>query len=344
MRSEILAKVSNCFLILAIGFPMLFSPFVVKAQDNSKSDCGWKYRWVWKRVYEDRYNGTTDRYEPTMVYKPVWEWAYGCEPTSKSNAPIPSSKNSNTSELSKVHPSDLVGTWEGLFDKTQYACTLEIEKVEGNTFYGTLKRQGRSVAVSGTIKDRSISFTSAKGMLDNNQGWILGYNWGSFSNDGKSISGKGTNDLTSYEWSFTKKTSINSKIPLSLKDRLPEKMEELKRTEFTEKDFFAFTSGAEECWSAKYNLDKDWKAEITIYRYKDSTGARKQKEKQQLSGILSNESVKDQSGQVVGELSIYGRDNFDAGIALLTYGNYFYEIVAKDKTILQNILNHLPLE
>ena len=347
-----LAKFSNCFLFLAIGFPTLFSPFVVKAQDNSKSECGWKYRWVWQRVYEDRYNGTTDRYEPVMVYKPVWEWAYGCEPTSKSNSTIPSSKNSNTSELSEVRPSDLIGTWEGLFDKTQYACTLEIEKVEGNTFYGTLKRQGRSVAVTGTIENRRISFNSAKGMTDNNQGWKLGYNWGSFSNDGKSISGKGANDSTSYEWSFTKKISSatnqqpTTKESLSLKDRLPEQLGEFKRVKLDKYDYIKnFIQDSEERWDAEYQIDKNSKAAINIYRYKDSVGAIKRKENRISEWkvpILMNASIKNQDGQVVGELVAVGNAEFV--VAILRNANYFYEIVTKDKMLLEKIIRHLPLE
>lgn len=327
------------FLFLLISLLVLFNSFSSKAQ-NKPSDCKFELHYVY------RYNMVKNDWEW------VWDWVPVCYPANTnsvtSSGGNSSNGNSNSGALSEIRPSDLVGTWEGLFDKAQYACTLEIEKVEGNTFYGTLKRQGGSVAVTGTInsKERGISFGPTKTvMIGNTRDWKLGFNWGSFSNNGRLISGKGYSDYTTYEWGFTKKIPANSKASLSMKDRLPEQLGELKRVKLTLEKTGFFMYGAEEILEASYNLDKDWKAGITVYRYKDSAGARKRKEASDSvwnrHPILINESVKNQEGQVVGDLSIY---NVEAGIAFLRYSNYFYEIVAKDKMLLQKILNHLPLE
>lgn len=115
-----------------------------------------------------------------------------------------------TNKTEAFRPSDLVGTWEGLFDQAQYACTLEIERVEGNTFFGTLKPQGALIAISGfiDIDTQQISFMETKIIsLGNNSGWVLGNNRGTLSNDGKYISGTGVGGTSTYKWSFWKKGS-----------------------------------------------------------------------------------------------------------------------------------------
>ncbi len=111
-------------------------------------------------------------------------------------------------EWRELRSSDLIGTWEGLFDQTQYACTLEIERVEGNAFYGALIPKGGRIAVNGAIDPatRQISFIETTVIsLGRNRDWTLGSNQGFFSNSGKYISGVGVAGLAYYNWNFTKK-------------------------------------------------------------------------------------------------------------------------------------------
>lgn len=205
-----MAKLTNCSLLLAVGFLMLFSPAISKAQNNPAKYCesGFELRWGWKYVWKNKANLSTGKMD--RVYER--DYVYDCFPQEPGGKPTnstgenPVGGNSNSALLSEIRLSDLVGIWEGFYDKV--ACTLEIEKVDGDKFYGTLKRQGASVAVTGTInsKARSLNFSPAKIVtMDNTRDWRLGFNRGDFSDDGNSISGKGTGDLTTYEWSFVKK-------------------------------------------------------------------------------------------------------------------------------------------
>ena len=343
------------FLLLAVGLSVLFSPAIGRAQ-NSSSLCesGFESRWGWKYVWKYKTNYNTGK----LDYVYVNDYVYDCFPTgtgdrsATSNGENSANRNSNSGVSSEIRLLDLVGSWEGLFDKI--ACTLEIEKVEGDKFYGTLKRQSASVAVTGTInsKARSINFSPTKIVtMDNTRDWRLGFNWGDFSNDGKSISGKGYGDLAISEWYFAKKSAISSnnqqratKVPLSMKDRLPEQLGEFKRVELYEFPSILRRDDSEEKWSAKYQIKKGWEASVEISRYKDSTSASKAKDSN-ISGlkipILTNESVTNQVGQVTGELVIC---KADAGIAFLRHNNYFYLIVAKDKMLLEKILKNLPLD
>lgn len=215
MKSRMSASFSICFSFLVVGFLMLFSPLVGQAQTGS-TNCEWVWSWEWEWIGDNRERVNVRRCVPTKA---------------QSNSTTPSNASSNSDGLPEIRSSDLIGTWEGLFDKAQYACTLDIEKVEGNTFYGTLKRQGDSVAVTGTIisKAREINFGPTKIVpIDNNRDWRLAFNWGSFSNDGKFISGKGLVDSSTYDWSFTKSNlSASSERSTSQLDK------PLKPIEFT---------------------------------------------------------------------------------------------------------------
>jgi hypothetical protein len=113
-----------------------------------------------------------------------------------------------TDEWRELRASDLIGTWEGVFDQAQYACTLEIERAEGNASYGTLKPKGGRIAVTGAIDlaTRQITFIETRVIsLGGNQAWTLGRNQGFISNSGRYISGVGVGGLIYYNWNFTKK-------------------------------------------------------------------------------------------------------------------------------------------
>jgi hypothetical protein len=105
MRDNILAKFSKHFLFLAIGFLLLSSPFVIKAQ-NTSAGCerGYVYRYVYDYVYEPvtetQWNGY--EYETRTRYKWIWKWVWKCVPS----PPAPSETNSTTSRDKKIKSSD----------------------------------------------------------------------------------------------------------------------------------------------------------------------------------------------------------------------------------------------
>lgn len=88
MRSKLLATFSICFLFLVIDFSMFFSPFVSKAQNDSK-ECnwvwGWEWEWDWDWEYE--YNTVTGNSESVYAYRYKYRYKlrYKCAPTRAEN-------------------------------------------------------------------------------------------------------------------------------------------------------------------------------------------------------------------------------------------------------------------
>lgn len=205
-----LEKLTNCLLLLACGLLILFNPTISKAQNKSAlCESGFEKRWGYKYVLK------TNLFTYKSEY--VYDYVYDCFPIETGNKSVTSNgensatRNSKSTVLSEIRLSDSIGIWEGFYEKV--ACILKIEKVEGENFYGVLERQGTSVAITGTIntKARSINFSPTKIVtMDNSRDWRLGFNWGDFSDDGKSILGKGTGNLTNYDWNFVKKATGSS--------------------------------------------------------------------------------------------------------------------------------------
>jgi hypothetical protein len=95
-----------------------------------------------------------------------------------------------------------IGTWEGTFDRA--ACSLVIERTEGDTFDGALIIKSGRIAVKGTVNPstRQISFKETRVIaLGSMSNWILGVNEGFFSNDGQKIEGPGDGGGNFYAWS-----------------------------------------------------------------------------------------------------------------------------------------------
>lgn len=102
---------------------------------------------------------------------------------------------------------DLVGVWTGTWGHDRDACTIEINRVAGDRFYGTLSESGAEVAFEGTFDEgrRRIFFRETKVIkLGIYQEWSLGTNTGTFSSDGRTLSGDGIDKWGLYGWDAVK--------------------------------------------------------------------------------------------------------------------------------------------
>ena len=106
-----------------------------------------------------------------------------------------------------VSAENMVGLWRGTWDKDHASCTLTIDRVAGDKFYGTLRKKGAVVTFVGTLdaNSRTVLIQETK-VLDHGQHrrWSLGTNTGTFSLDGGTLSGSGTDEYGTYFWDATK--------------------------------------------------------------------------------------------------------------------------------------------
>ena len=103
-----------------------------------------------------------------------------------------------------LRASDLAGVWRGSWGHASDACTIEIRRVDGTRFHGTLWDQGAVISIEGYIDpaERRVQFMETKvvrlgpGMKE----WSLGINSGTISADGRTLTGFGTDKWGTYEW------------------------------------------------------------------------------------------------------------------------------------------------
>ena len=101
----------------------------------------------------------------------------------------------------------MVGVWRGTWDKDHAACTLTIDRSDGEKFYGTLRKRGAEVKFVGTLDrdSRTVLIKETKVIKHGNHGrWSLGTNTGSFSLDGSSRTGTGSDEYGMYFWDVKK--------------------------------------------------------------------------------------------------------------------------------------------
>lgn len=103
--------------------------------------------------------------------------------------------------------SDLRGTWTGTYGPLNQATTLTIKHHEGNKIDGVLEQGATQVAFKGTIEAGAIHMTQTAVLAG--EGWSLGEDSGTVSDDGKRISGTGKDAFggslgMTYEWSFSR--------------------------------------------------------------------------------------------------------------------------------------------
>ena len=109
-----------------------------------------------------------------------------------------------------VRAEDLIGTWSGTWGYEHDRCTIEINRVAGRTFYGTLKKEGAVITLEGYIDPvmRRVHFkeTRVVRLGPAMSEWSLGLNTGTFSADARSLSGEGTDEWGTYGWTATRVT------------------------------------------------------------------------------------------------------------------------------------------
>jgi hypothetical protein len=96
----------------------------------------------------------------------------------------------------------LIGTWRGTWGYDDGECTLEISRADGNTFYGTLRKQGAAVRFVGDIDPgtRRLHLVETKvlSLGANMSKWSLGTNLGMISQDGRIMVGTGEDEWGEY--------------------------------------------------------------------------------------------------------------------------------------------------
>ncbi len=102
---------------------------------------------------------------------------------------------------------DLVGTWKGSFGYNAGDCTIEITRVEGEAFYGTLRKEGAEILFKGTFDpaSRALSFKETKVVRLGAamSVWSLGENRGAISRDGSVMFGTGVDEWGQYAWAVS---------------------------------------------------------------------------------------------------------------------------------------------
>jgi hypothetical protein len=113
--------------------------------------------------------------------------------------------------VSTVGVHSLLGHWKGRWgywdDDQGVTSTLDIDRVRGNKFYGTLSQNGAKIAFEGTFDpfEQRVYFNETKVLKHGIYSeWSLGTNHGSLSDDTRILSGSGQDSYGGYDWDFTK--------------------------------------------------------------------------------------------------------------------------------------------
>lgn len=109
----------------------------------------------------------------------------------------------------EVFAKDLAGTWEGSWGYDHERCMIEIKRVDGDRFYGTLRKDGAVISLAGEFDADGqrvlLRETKVVRLGEYMSEWSLGTNTGTFSLDGLTLSGTGIDKWGTYEWTVTKR-------------------------------------------------------------------------------------------------------------------------------------------
>ena len=113
----------------------------------------------------------------------------------------------NKTSAATTKAEGLRGTWTGTYGVMNQPATLIIARHEGDTFEGVLEQATVRVAFKGSIRSNKIQMKQTKVLQG--EGWALGEDNGTISDEGNRISGTGTDAMTgvlgiSYSWSFSR--------------------------------------------------------------------------------------------------------------------------------------------
>jgi len=103
-----------------------------------------------------------------------------------------------------VRVENLLGTWKGTWGHNDGEATIAIDHVDGDAFYGTLKKQGAVIRFEGTFDPRTRTFrfdeTEVVRLGASMTEWSLGKNSGIISHDGRILAGDGYDKWGQYAW------------------------------------------------------------------------------------------------------------------------------------------------
>ena len=111
-------------------------------------------------------------------------------------------------EVVPIEFESVLGEWSGTWGYDHDRCTIEIVRIAGDKYFGTLKKDGAVIAFEGTIdaEARRVFFRETKvirlgpGMSE----WSLGTNTGIFLPDGRTLKGTGIDKWGMYDWQAKK--------------------------------------------------------------------------------------------------------------------------------------------
>jgi hypothetical protein len=116
--------------------------------------------------------------------------------------PIPPIK---PADKTLIRAESLLGTWKGAWGYDSAFCTLQIDRVEGNAFYGRLRKEGALIRFAGTFEPatRTLRFNETKivRLGPDMSEWSLGKNTGFISPDARTLTGIGHDKWGQYTWS-----------------------------------------------------------------------------------------------------------------------------------------------
>ena len=107
----------------------------------------------------------------------------------------------------EVRANDLRGTWSGTWGYDHDACRIEVKRVDGERIYGTLYKDEAAISFAGEFdaEGQRVLIRETKILsLGNYAGWSLGTNTGTFSPDGRTLSGTGIDRWGTYQFELTK--------------------------------------------------------------------------------------------------------------------------------------------
>lgn len=103
---------------------------------------------------------------------------------------------------------DLVGVWKGTWGHGRESCKIEIKRIDGDKFYGTLYKEGAVIALAGEFdpEEQRVFFREIRvnKLGPEMSEWSLGTNTGTFSPDGRTVTGTGIDKWGTYGWDATK--------------------------------------------------------------------------------------------------------------------------------------------
>jgi len=119
-------------------------------------------------------------------------------------APAPVSVAGSRNVKGPITAQNLLGTWTGSWGHDDGRCTLIIDRVDGNEFAGTLRKNGAAIRFEGTFdpSTRKFTFNETKILTLGAEfdGWSLGKNNGIISPDGRILVGDGQDEWGQYGW------------------------------------------------------------------------------------------------------------------------------------------------